>query len=271
MSLQEQTYTATETLSPTITVEREYLPIAIQHGMELWWDKSTPTKRLDDRDGSSKFTRFVNARIEGKLAEVAFMHLLEEYFELRSQVDWRIYGDYTTTDDGDLQHLLGPDNEQYDLGVDIDIKKTKPWNSWLAVRTEIFDHIPEDAPVILSKLRIDDDLQLDEWKATGSWDDVDEDDEFRDRLLEFADNTFPIHVEFVGSAYPAEFTDEFEKGERLYDPTTGDSLGPPLKRPNAGIHVDNLDARACRWNRVVADLVGDAPDELWRPLPITEV
>lgn len=266
----ERVFHPGETFQPTISVGRESLPIAIQHGLELWWDESTPTARLDDRDGSSKFTRFVNGRIEGKLAEVAFMEFLEMYFNLRSQVDWRIYGDYEITDDGDLEYLLDDDNNRYELGIDFDLKKTKPWNSWLAVRSEIFAMITDDAPIVLSKMRIEDDIQLDHWQHTKSWEDVDSDDEFRRRLLEFADDAFPVEVELVGSVYKHEFTDHFNKGERLYDPHTGSKLGPNLKRDNEGIHVDRLNATPGRWNRVVADLASNLPKDSWRPLPIVD-
>ena len=234
-------------ITPYVKVGRESLPIAIKHGMELWWDESTPTKRLDEREDSSQFTRFVNGRIEGKLAEVAFTDVLRNWFDVDSAVDWRIYGDYNTTDNGDLLHVIDDDGTEYSLGVDFDIKKTKPWNSWLAVRSEIYEKIDDDAPVILSKLRIEDDIQLDEWANTDNWDDVDNDPLFRERLLEFADNNFPVGVEFVGSAYPHEFEEHFDKGECLYDPHTGDDLGR-LKRPNEGIFVDNLDSTVDRWN-----------------------
>lgn len=263
-------YEPDEVLQPSIHIGREHLPIAIRHGMELWWDGSTPTKRLDEREGSSQFTRFVNARIEGKLAEVAFRDFLQEYFDLGSQVDWRIYGEYTQTDEGDLQHLTDDEGNTYSLGVDFDLKKTKPWNSWLAFRKKIFDKIDADAPIVLSKMRIENDIQVDDWKSTDVWDAVDKDEEFRNRLLEFADEEFPIEVELVGSVYKDEFTDKFKKGDRLYNPIDGHQIGPPLKRPNAGIHVSHLDATAARWNRVLAEIVGDNPQHIWRPLIIVD-
>lgn len=270
-SIVERRYPPGEEIQPVIEVGRESLPIAIKHGMELWWDGSTPTKRLDDRQGSSKFTRFVNGRIEGKLSEVAFTELLRKYFGVESQVDWRIYGDYNITDEGDLQHLLDSSGEKYQLGVNFDIKKTKPWNSWLAVRKEIFDKIDDQAPVILTKMRIEDDIQLDNWEDTNSWNEVDSDEEFRDRLLEFADDMFPVEVEFVGSAYPDEFEESFSKGDRLYDPVTGKEIGPQLKRPNEGIFVDNLDSSVTRWNRIVSEICSEMPEREWRPLPVVEV
>ena len=266
----EPLYAPNEAVEPFVNVGRESLPVAIKHGMELWWDESTPTKRLDEREGSSQFSRFVNGRIEGKLAEVAFSQVLERWFDVDSDVDWRIYGDYETTDDGDLRRLVDDDGRPHPLGVDVDVKKTKPWNSWLAVREETFSRLSENAPVVLSKLRIEDDIQLDPWEDTGDWETVDHDSEFRRRLLDFADDVFPVKVEFVGTAYPDEFNESFEKGERLYDPVTGDEIGPRLKRPNQGIFVENLDSRAVRWNRIVAEICANMPADSWRPLPIVD-
>lgn len=240
------------------------LPIALQHGMELWWDGSTPTKRLDRRGDASQFTRFVNARIEGKLSEVAFSMLLDDVFDVQSRVDWRIYGDYETTDDGDLECLISGD-EEYTLGTDLDIKKTKPWNQWLAIRTEIFESFSDTAPVLLTKSRIESDIDVDPWENADGWDDVDTDDEFRTRLLSFADAEFPLQVSFVGSAYPTEFTDYFDEGDRLYDPDTGADLGDDLRRPNRGIHVSNLRASPQRWNRIVYQLIAHT-DIDWTPL-----
>lgn len=266
----EYTFEPGEPYTPTIAVERDVLPMIVQHAMELYWDGSTPTKRLDERDDSSLFTRFVNARIEGKLSEVAFTNLLEYRFGVRSAVDYRIYGDYNVTDNGDLQYLLDEDGEQYDLGVEFDLKKTKPWNSWLAIRDEIYQKIEPDAPVILTKMYIEPELQVDPWEDASGWDDVNNDGEFRDRLLAYADDVFPVTVEFVGTAYPDEFTDSFEQGEKLYDPVDGADLGPPLKRPNEGIAVRHLNSRADRWNRIVADICANMPSQSWRPLPIAE-
>lgn len=266
----EPLYHPDQTVEPFVNVGRESLPIAIKHGMELWWDESTPTKRLDDRNGSSQFSRFVNGRIEGKLAEVAFSDVLERWFDVESKVDWRIYGDYETTDNGDLRCVLDDEGRSHQIGVDVDVKKTKPWNSWLAVRKETFKRLSENAPVVLSKLRIEDDIQLDPWEDVGDWDTVDSDSEFRKRLLDFADEMFPLKVEFVGTAYPSEFTESFEKGDRLYDPVTGEDIGPRLKRPNRGIFVENLDASAKRWNRIVAEICAEMPADSWRPLPIAD-
>jgi hypothetical protein len=249
-------FTPNQPLTPTIEIEREILPVAVRHGCELWWDGSTPTQRLDQRGGKDGFTRFVNSRIEGKLSEVAFKKFLHEYYGIDSAVDWRIYGDYTETDNGDLRCLEG-DTQQHEPAVEFDIKKTKPWNQWLAIRRNIHRGLDDDAPIILTKHAIGDDIDMDPWAETDSWDDVDPDDLFRRRLLDFAESMFPVKIELVGTAYPDEFTDSFDKGDRLYDPTTGSELGPPLRCNNEGIHVDDLDARVVRWNRVVYEIVGD--------------
>lgn len=268
--LPQRTYSASEEFKPVMFVGRESLPVAIRHGMELWWDGSTPTHRLDQRGGGDGFTRFVNARIEGKLAEVAFSDLLWDYFRIDSTVDWRIYGEYEITDDGDLQYLVGFDGEQYSMAVDLDIKKTKPYNQWLCVRENIFESISDDAPIVLAKHQIEDDIDISPWSDSTSWEeDVDGDEEFRDRLLGFAEDNFPLRVEFSGMAYKSEFTDFFERGERLYDATSGNAIGPKLRRDNHGINVAYLDDSPLAWNRAVEDIIGDNPID-WNPLAITK-
>jgi len=242
-----------------IDVYADDFKTALKHGMELWWDGSTPTKRLDQRDGRSGFTRYVNARAEGKLSEVAFSRFLKYNFGIESQVDWRIYGSYDETDEGDLQYLLGDDGEEYTPAVEFDVKKTKPWNSWLAIRTEIFGPHPDDAPFILTKLTLEDDLILDPWEDTNDWTEVNKDQTFNQRFNRYVNGTFPLEVEIVGTAYPDEFTDDFDKGDKLYDPDTGRKLGGPLRRPNAGIHVDDLIDGEERWNRIVDEITGDNP------------
>lgn len=262
-------YSYEEKYRPSIRVDRTSLPTALRHGMELWWDDSTPKQRLDQRGGNSGFTRYVNARVEGKLAEVAFSKLLKRDFDIDSAVDWRIYGDYETTDDGDLQYIVGKNGEHHTMATDLDIKKTKPWNQWLAIREEIYQKLENDAPVVLTKFAIQEDIDLSPWEDSERWEDVDDDEEFRDRLLEFADDVFPLDVVFQGTAYPHEFTDFFEQGSKLYDPTDGCDIGPNLRRDNRGIHVSDLVDTPVRWNACVHDIVGDNPVS-WSPLPIAE-
>lgn len=250
-----------ESFTPTIQLSRDTLPIAIRHGMELYWDDSTPKKRLDQRGDKGQFNRFVNARVEGKLAEVAFSKFMYTYYGIKSQVDWRIYGEYTETDDGDLQHIVDDAGNTYELGVDFDLKKTKPWNQWLAIRDSIYQHLSPVAPVVLSKMSIEDDLDVSDWEHADGWDEVDEDREFRQRLLSFADDVFPLSVELVGSVYPDEFTDYFEQGDHLYSPNSGRELGQPLRCDNRGVHESNLNSSPKRWDQVVEDIVGTAPIE----------
>jgi len=246
-------------VQPTIQVQGDDCTTAIKHGAELWYDGSTPTKRLDQRGGRSGFTRFVNGRVEGKLSEVAFTRFLDEHFDIDAVVDWRIYGSYGQTDYGDCQYVVGDDGENYSPAVEFDVKKTKPWNQWLAIRTEIFDQHPADAPFVLTKLSLSEDIVLDEWADTGSWQIVAENPNFRHRLERYIDEHFPLDVRIVGTAYPDEFTDTFDQGDRLYDPDTGHELGGDLRRDNRGIHVSDLVATRDRWNRVADDIVGDNP------------
>lgn len=264
----DREFVADEPFTPTISVPRHIVPKAVKHGMELWWDGSTPTKRLDTRKDSSQFTRFVNARVEGKVAEVAFAKFLYVFFDIESQIDWRIYGDYNQTDEGDLQYLLGDDGGEHVPACEFDIKKTKPWNQWLAIRKTIYDRLEDDAPVVLTKLRIEEELSVDPWEDVGEWTTVEADDSFKTRLVDFALDEFPIDVDIVGSVYPDEFTDYFDAGDRLYDPDTGSELGGPLRCQNKGVHTTNLSCTPSRWNRVVDDIVGEHPIT-WNPLAIT--
>lgn len=246
-------------MKPTIHVYSGDLRRAIKHGAELWWDGSTPKKRLDQRNGRNGFTRYVNARIEGKMSEVAFSRFLEHRYGIESRVDWRIYGDYETTDDGDLQHIVGDDGDRYKPAVEFDIKKTKPWNQWLAIRSEIYDPHPDDAPFILTKLTLEEDIILDEWKNAGVWAEMGNKLRFNERVEDYVDEHFPLEVELTGIAYKDDFTDHFDKGDRLYDKSSGNEIGPPLRRPNAGIHVSDLRSEKEDWNRVVAEITGDNP------------
>lgn len=249
--------TALQHFQPQIKVRRADFMQALQHGMELWFDGSTPTKRLDQRGGRNGFTRYVNARIEGKLAEVAFRNYLYEAFGIQAGVDWRIYGSYEQTDHGDMQFMVGEDNESYEPAVEFDIKKTKPYNSWLAVRENIFQQHPDDAPFILAKLSLEDDLELDEWEDNDEF--PHDDGVLNYKAHEYVKENLPVEVQLVGAAYKDEFTDTFEQGDRFYDPETGRKLGGEMRADNRGIHVDDIPSSPERWNRVVSDIVGDRP------------
>jgi hypothetical protein len=247
-----------EQFRPTITVRKDDFRTALKHGMELWWDDSSPHKRLDDRGGRTGFTRFVNARIEGKFGEVAFRDWLYQAYDIQAGVDWRIYGDYEQTDFGDLQYLIGRDNEVYEPAVEFDVKKTKPWNSWLAIRARMFRQHPDDAPYLLTKLALEDDLVLDAWADEGSW--PGEDAEFHLAVEDYCDEHLPVEVELCGAVYPHEFTVSFDAGDRLYDPDNPSrKLGDPLKEDNEAIPVQELPSSPSRWDRVVEDIVGDNP------------
>jgi len=243
---------------PSIEVRKPDFRRALRHGMELWWDDSSPHKRLDDRGGRTGFTRFVNARIEGKFGEVAFKDWLYQAYNIQAGVDWRIYGEYEQTDYGDLQYLIGRDNEAHRPAVEFDIKKTKPWNSWLAVRRRMFQQHPDDAPFLLTKLALEEDLVLDEWADAGTW--PADDAEFHLAVERYCDEHLPVEVDLCGAVYPDEFTDEFDAGDRLYDPDTPDrTLGDPLKEYNVAIPVQDIPSSPTRWDRVVRDIVGDHP------------
>jgi len=247
------------TRDTTVELYESQFKAGIKHGAELYWDDSTPRKRLDQRGDRNGFTRYVNARVEGKLGEEAFRQFLRSNYGIESQVDYRIYGDYTVTDSGDLQYLIGDDGEHYEPAVEFDVKKSKPWNSWLLIRSSIFAAHPDDAPYILTTLSLEDDLIMDEWADAGSWSDVLASSTFNERYNRYVNGRFPIEAEIVGTAYPDEFTEHFDQGDTLFDPDTGSTMGGGLRCNNEGIHVDQLIDTPERWDRVVSDIVGDNP------------
>lgn len=249
---------------PTMQIGPRPLIQSLKHGVELWNDESTPTFRLDQRGGRDGFTRYVNARIEGKVGEVAFVQFLDEYYDIEAAVDFRIYGDIDETDDGDIQYVVGDDGEHYEPSVNLDVKKTKTWNDWLCLRTDVLDRHPDDAPFVLTRLAIEDDIVLDEWEGE-SWETIVDDLRFEDRLSKFVHEQCPVHVEMTGVAYPDEFTEEFDQGDRLYDPESGQFVGGPLRRDNVAVPCDNLDASPERWDRVVDEITRNIPVE-YEPL-----
>ncbi|USZ67460.1 hypothetical protein NGM10_12065 [Halorussus salilacus] len=232
---------------------------ALRHGMALWYDQSSPTKDwgagVGSGDNERTMTKFVADRIEGKLGEVAFQRLLDEEFGVESTVDWDVYGDIEETDDADLGGI-GPDGE-YPPGVGFDVKKTKPRNLWLAVRASIWrDHGDAD-PFVLCKLDLPDRVGLEPWADAGTY--PDDDPEFERAVAEWCERHLPISVSVVGYAEKRDFTDFFERGDRLYHPGGGFDIGPRLKTDNRGIPVEDLRADREAWNELVERVVEGTP------------
>lgn len=238
---------------------------ALRHGMELWYDESSPTKDwgkgVGNSDNERTLTKFVADRIEGKLGEVAFQRLLDEEFGVESTVDWDVYGDIETTDEADLGGI-GPDGD-YSPGVAFDVKKTKPRNLWLAVRASIWRDHDDTDPFVLCKLQLPERIDLEPWTDAGAY--PDDDPEFERTVAEWCDSHLPVSVSVVGYAEKQAFTDFFERGDRLYHPNGGYDIGPPLKTDNRGIPVADLRADREAWNELVERIVGDAPVD-WQPL-----
>lgn len=227
---------------------------ALKHGMELYWDDSSPKKRFDVREGQSNFTRFVNARIEGKLAEVAFSKILKDKYGVESQVDWRIYGDHTITDNGDMQYIVDEEGNKLEPQTEFDIKKTKPWSKWLLVKEFNFKKHDEEAPFILAKMNLEEDISVDEYEGSNSWDEIKDDMVLNKRINNYSKRNLPVTVSFIGTAYKSEFTDHFDKGDYLYSPDRSKKLDE-LRSNNAGIPVESLVSSKERWNNVMEEKV----------------
>ncbi len=256
--------TLSEEVQPTIQVGRKEFRTALKHGIELYHSDSTPKKRLDQRGGNSGFSRYANARVEGKLAEVAFSRFLERFYGIESEVDWRIYGDYNQTDHGDVRCLFTDEGQEVPPAVEFDVKKTKSYNSWLAIRESMWQKHPEDAPIVLCTMNLQDDVDIRQWQ---SWDEYPADDyEFEQRLQDFEDDNFPLPVTVEGAVYKDEFTHRFEQGDRLHDPDDPSyKFSDEMRMDNKAIPVQDLDATKERWDRVVGEIVGDH-EITWEPL-----
>lgn len=238
---------------------------ALRHGMELWYDQSSPTKDWGEGvgrgDNERTITKFVADRIEGKLGEVAFQQTLAEEFGVESTVDWSVYGDIEVTDEADLEGI-GPDGE-YSPGVAFDVKKTKPKNLWMAVRASIWRDHDDTDPFVLAKLELPERVDLEPWADAGTY--PDDDPAFEQTVTEWCERHLPVSASVVGFAEKREFTDFFERGERLYHPGGGFDIGPHLKTDNRGVPVEELRSSRSAWNELVERIVGDAPVD-WQPL-----
>jgi len=243
-----------DSFQPEVEVSKEDMLRAMRHGMELYWDGSTPTHRLDQRGGRSGFTRYVNARIEGKLGEVAFCEFLEEYYGIEAEADFRIYGDYTVTDDGDVRRMRSVGSEEWHTPERCpEIKKSKRSHSWLAVRESVYDRVDSEVPFVLTQMDLRQDIELDDWDNGDETGVVPAD---MDRIESYADEYFPLQVKLAGTAYKDEFTDYIEQGEKLPKPQDrSETLPAQMRRNNYGVPVEELDCSRTRWNRVVEEMV----------------
>lgn len=240
----------------TIPVYREEFRTALRHAMQLWWSDSTPKKRLDQRGGRDGFTRYCNARVEGKLAEVAFSRFLDEEFGIESEVDWRIYDDYEATDNGDVRCLITDDGEEVEPAVEFDVKKTKFHASWLALRSERFEAHPDDAPYVCCTMDLRDDVDVDEWQPWEAW--PADDWKFEQRLRDYEEEWFPLDVSLEGAVYKDEFTHQFDAGEKLHAPGDPDfKFNATMRMDNTAVAIEDIPCTPDRWNRVVGDIVGD--------------
>lgn len=240
----------------TVTVDRTQFRTALKHGFELWHDDSTPKKRLDQRGGNDGFTRYTNCRVRGKLAEVAFVQFLRQEFDVDGSVDWRVYGDYDTTDDGDIQYLIDEDGTEVDPAADVEIKKTKSFNSWLAIRESAYERHPDDAPIVVCTMYLDEDVDVDEWQPWGEW--PAEDWKFEQRLRNYEEKYFPLDIQIEGAVYKDEFTHHFDAGDNLFDPNDPDhTYNATMRMSNEAVPMQDLPNDQQRWERVVDDIVGD--------------
>lgn len=251
----------TKKFKPKYNLGRRYFVKSLKHGIELWIDQSSPTKDwgkgVGSGDNDRTFTKFVADRIEGKLGEAAFSRMLREEFNLETEIDWDIYGSIDKTDESDLKALISSEGKKFDPCVSFDVKKTKPRNLWLAIRHSIWQDHKDSDPIILTKLELPERVNLEEWSDSNEY--PGDDPEFNNRIDEWCDANLPVSAQVVGFAEKQEFTDYFERGDRLYHPDGEYEIGPPLKTKNNGIPIKQLNSSRGDWNNLVSRIIGDHP------------
>lgn len=248
-----------EKFTPNYELGEQYLHKAVRHGMELWYDESSPTQDwgegVTNDSNERSFTKFVADRVEGKLGEAAFKQMLHKEFGIQAKIDWSVYGQIDLTDEADLKSLIQEGNS-YPPAESFDVKKTKPDNLWLAVRESIWkDHNKSD-PFILVLLELPQRIKLDRWDNKKEY--PGNDPVLEQTLTDWGNDHLPIEAEIAGWVEKQEFTHRFERGGRLHLPWNSDrQIGPPLKTNNRGIPVNDLHSSPEKWNELINRIVGD--------------
>lgn len=237
---------------PTYQLTGEEVKRAIRHGVEMWYDDSSPMSDWDPRSNDRSMTKFVGDRVEGKVAEVAFMKFLEDGFGLEMEVDYEIYGDISITDDGDIESLTDGLGRSHPPAITVDVKKTKPKNMWLAVRESRWKEYRPTDVFVLCKTKIQR-VNIDEM-ADETW------TEGEPAVETWAEKISPLDVKICGFKQKNELRYTFDRGERLHTPDDETyEIGPPLKTKNKATPVKSLKAGIDDWNSLMENVVGDRP------------
>ena len=171
--------------------------------------------------------------VEGKVAELAFAQMVAANTGIRPEVNFNIYETPLVTDTGTDLPQVRVRNECLALRGSIDVKSTRSRSHWLLV-----DHFRFHSDVfVVVKAMMPDDIE----KSEEHWPDL-----FR----------LGVRCKVVGFAYRHDFLDAqtgmprylFKAGERLFNPNTGDLIGPKLKsRLNYGMPINDLRQTPDEW------------------------
>lgn len=190
----------------------------VQHAEELWEAGTSPTHDFDARANGRSKEKFIEDRIRGKVGEMAFAQFLEETLDVSAEVDFDIYESEQVTDYADLKSIDGKKP-----ACQFDIKTTKMGNLWLAVREQIWDdHSPTDPFIVCL-------VEADECTPGGS----------------------PT-VDIRGWVEVQDVDERIARGERLYHPSGGYEIGPPMKGDNMCTPISDIPDRSVKeWDDFV--------------------
>ncbi len=186
--------------------------------------------------GSSQvrdYTDSIADMVEGKVAELAFAQMIRANTGIMPEVNFNVYDDQLVTDMGTDLPLVKQNQKRLALRTSIDVKSTRAWSHWMLV-----DHYRFHSDVfVIAKVSFPEDIEINDahWPAL-----------FRTG----------VKCKIVGFAYRHDFLDPqtstprfpFKRGEQLFNPNTGNLIGPKLKsRLNFGFPMKDLRQSPEEW------------------------
>ncbi len=197
------------------------------------YNKNAVSPRDFGSDSIRDATDSISDMVEGKIAELAFAQMVHANTALSPEANFNIYDDPGITDGGSDLPQVRTNNQSLALRLSIDVKSTRARSHWLLVDNFRFH---SDVFVIV-KVDLPDDIESNSnhWPELFRWG-------VRCKVIGFAYRHDFLTTQTGDPKYP------FKKGERLFNPNTGDLIGPPLKsRLNYGLPIGSLRKDTYEW------------------------
>jgi hypothetical protein len=231
----------------TVFLTHEDYKKSVRFALSLWYAgkpkgdwRITGTKR----DLGSYITNWT----EGKLAEVAFGKFLENNWNIKAELDFKIYPSAQAVDQGDIVSVEIEGVKRIP-GIKIDVKSTKPTSLWAMADLKEFNSRHYDAYVWVKV-----DLPLNHL-ARPIFEAV------KNRNLTEIEGKIPpleqVSAEIAGFAYREEVEKwrVFHKGERVPDPRSKKTLFT-AKIDNKAAPLSSLRNSDEEWSELVSKILG---------------